>query len=454
MALNGDTVVIGAYSDDIVDDENGNESGSAYMFSKPGGGWVTSTETAKFILPHPPGEEGNDYFGDSVAVDSESIMVGVPGGDAEGLEVDDDSGFIYELLIPQWEDISPSDDTTASHTVTGLTSGVEYTFQVRAVDNLGMGPGSDSVRATPDSVRPTPGRTRSSDDDPNRPPSFEGVSSLAFTIDENTPSGTLVGSPVTATDADGDVLTYSLLGTDASSFAIDSSTGQLFLKDPLDYETKSIYEVTVRVSDASNASIDVDLTIVVNNVDEAAVVAVSSEQPQVGSAVEVSLIDPDGLISNISWQWARSSDGSNWIDVSGADSNVYTPGTDDAGSYLRATVSYVDRFGSGKSAHVVSRLPTTQRGPSFEGDVTLTVDENTPPGSLVGDAITATDPEGDTLTYSLWGTDAAFFVIDGSSGQITVGSGTTLDYDPALEGTRSSFSSTTAATPTAMPTPL
>ena len=237
-----------------------------------------------------------------------------------------------------------------------------------------------------------------------------------------------MGSAVTATDADGDVLTYSLSGTDASSFGIDSSTGQLFLKDPLDYEAKSVYEVTVRVSDDNNASVDVDVTIVVNNVDEAGMVAVSSEQPQVGTAVAVSLFDPDGSVFNISWQWARSY-GSNWIDISGADSNVYTPVTDDAGSYLRATASYVDRFGSGKSAHVVSRLPTVQRGPSFEGDVTLTVDENTPPGSLVGDAITATDPEGDILTYSLWGTDASFVVRDGSTGQITVGSGTMLDYE-------------------------
>ena len=423
VALNGDTVVIGAYNDKIdEDDDESNKSGSAYMFAKPEDGWVNSIETAKLILPAGVGPEESDNFGNSVAVDGESTMVGAP--------ADDNFGSIYELGIPQWEDISPSDDTTASHTVTGLTGGVEYTFQVRAVDKVGMGPGSDSARATPGSVRPTPGPTRSSgDDDSNRPPSFRGVSSLAFTVDENTPPGTLVGSAVTATDADGDVLTYSLSGTDASSFGINSSTGQLFLKDPLDYETKSIYEVTVRVSDDNNASIDVDLTIVVNNVDEAGMVAVSSEQPQAGTAVEVSLIDPDGLISNISWQWARSSDGSNWIDVSGAVSNVYTPGTDDVGSYLRATASYTDGHGSGKSTHAVSGRPTAQRTPSFQGDVTLTVDENTLPGAPVGSGLIATDPDDDTLTYSLSGTDASSFVINGSTGQIIVGSGTMLDYE-------------------------
>ena len=308
-----------------------------------------------------------------------------------------------------------------------MTNGVEYTFQVRAVDDFGMGPGSDSVRAQPWSSG-SGGRR-----DPNRPPSFKGVSSFAFTVDENTPPGTLVGSAVTATDADGDVLTYSLSGTDASSFGIDSSTGQLFLKAPLDYETKSVYEVTIRVSDDNNASVDVDVTIAISDVDEAGTVSLFLEQPEVGTTVVVSLSDPDGPVSDISWQWARSSDGSDWTDISGADSSVYTPVAGDAGSYFRATAFYVDKFGSGKSAHVVTRLPTAQRGPSFEGDVTLlTVDENTPPSSLVGDAVTASDPDGDILTYSLLGTGAAFFVIDGSTGQITVGSETLLDYESGL----------------------
>ena len=39
------------------------------------------------------------------------------------------------------------------------------------------------------------------------------------------------------------------------------------------------------------------------------------------------------------------------------------------------------------------------------------------------------DPEGDTLTYSLTGTDASKFDIGSSTAQITVASGTTLDYE-------------------------
>ena len=86
-------------------------------------------------------------------------------------------------------------------------------------------------------------------------------------IAENTPAGVNIGSPVTATDADGDTLTYSLEGTDAATFSIVSSTGQLKTLEVLDFETKGSYTVTVTVSDGRfTASIIVTITII--DVDE------------------------------------------------------------------------------------------------------------------------------------------------------------------------------------------
>ncbi len=321
--------------------------------------------------------------------------------------------------------IHGSSATTTSHTVRDLINHLTYRFQIRAVNVFGAGDWSPSLNTTPraPSLNAT---TRAA----NRTPYFIGGYSVTFTFDENTSPGTPVGSALTATDPNGDRLSYSLSGIDASSFGIDRSTGQLIVKHPLDFETQSVYEVTVRASNYRNASDDVDVTITITNVDEAGTVSVSLEQPEVGTALTVSLSDPDGSVSDISWQWAASSDGSNWSDISGANSDSYTPVADDAGIYLQATASYTDGHGPGKSAHAVMERQTAQRDPSFDGDVALlTVDENTPPGTLVGDAITATDPDGDVLTYSLSGTDASSFVLDGSTGQITVGSGTMLDYE-------------------------
>ena len=58
------------------------------------------------------------------------------------------------------------------------------------------------------------------------------------------------------------------------------------------------------------------------------------------------------------------------------------------------------------------------------------VAENTAAGMPVGDPVTATDADaGDTLTYALSGADMASFAIDSATGQITVGTGTTLDFE-------------------------
>ena len=60
------------------------------------------------------------------------------------------------------------------------------------------------------------------------------------------------------------------------------------------------------------------------------------------------------------------------------------------------------------------------RAPTFDDiqSPTFYVDENTAAGQDVGSPVSATDPESDTLTYSLQGQDAASFDIDSSSGLI------------------------------------
>ena len=78
-----------------------------------------------------------------------------------------------------------------------------------------------------------------------------------------------IGAPVAATDANiGDTLTYTLGGTDAASFGINASTGQLSTSAALDYETKSTYSVEVTATDPDGLSDTIDVTINVTDVDE------------------------------------------------------------------------------------------------------------------------------------------------------------------------------------------
>ena len=79
--------------------------------------------------------------------------------------------------------------------------------------------------------------------------------------------GVNIGTATTATDADNDTLTYTLGGTDAAAFNIVPTTGQLKIKNTLDYETKRTYTVKITVSDGSLTDL-ITVTINVTNINE------------------------------------------------------------------------------------------------------------------------------------------------------------------------------------------
>ena len=203
----------------------------------------------------------------------------------------------------------------------------------------------------------------------NEPPVFDMGETDQRTTRENSGShpyqtGLPIGGPVAATDPNGsDTLTYSLSGPEATAFDIVASTGQLLTNAILDYEVKASYTIIVSVHDGKDAegnlsrAIDdvITVTILLNNEEDPGTVTFSSAQPRVGVALAAILTDPDGSISNISWQWARSPNGSsNWTDINGAASATHTPVDSDVGNYLRATASYTDGHGPGKSARATS----------------------------------------------------------------------------------------------------
>ena len=98
----------------------------------------------------------------------------------------------------------------------------------------------------------------------NEPPQFPNTQA-ARSVADDTGAGENVGVPVEATDPEGDTLSYSLSGTDASSFDIATSTGQLLTKAALD---SSSYSVTVSVTDGKNADGNAD-TATDDNIDVA-----------------------------------------------------------------------------------------------------------------------------------------------------------------------------------------
>ncbi|HVQ00042.1 MAG TPA: FG-GAP repeat protein, partial [Candidatus Thermoplasmatota archaeon] len=74
VSLAGDTALIGVYRDD----DNGNFSGSAYVFTSNGTTW---TQQAKLLASD---GETMDYFGYSVSVDGNTALIGAYNDNSKG----------------------------------------------------------------------------------------------------------------------------------------------------------------------------------------------------------------------------------------------------------------------------------------------------------------------------------------------------------------------------------
>ncbi|MCY4403447.1 MAG: leucine-rich repeat domain-containing protein [Candidatus Poribacteria bacterium] len=71
-------------------------------------------------------------------------------------------------------------------------------------------------------------------------------------INETTEAGVNVGNPITAMDMDaGETLEYSIVDSCGDMFEIDSRTGQLKTKMPIDYSTKPVHILEILVSDGN-----------------------------------------------------------------------------------------------------------------------------------------------------------------------------------------------------------
>jgi hypothetical protein len=105
VSISGDTVVVGAPDDD----DEGDHSGSAYLYEMPVGGWADMTETAKFTASD--GAE-MDCFGYSVSIDGDTVLVGAYGDDAGGL--DSGSAYLFEKPVSGWTSMTETAKLTAS----------------------------------------------------------------------------------------------------------------------------------------------------------------------------------------------------------------------------------------------------------------------------------------------------------------------------------------------------
>ena len=277
----------------------------------------------------------------------------------------------------------------------------------------------------------------------NNPPVFVEGNATERSIAENTPAGRDIGEPVSATDEDEDVLTYSLSGVDALSFGIVSTDGQLRTRAPLDYEQKNVYSVAVLVSDGKGGTDTIGVTINVTDVNETP----TAHAPEFveGSATERSIPENTPAGRNIGNPVSATDKDEGDVltyTLSGADAASFGIVSTDGQLKTRAPLDYEQKNVYSVAVIVSDGTLTDTIGvtinvtdvaennpPVFaEDNTTRSIPENTPAGVHIGEAVSAKDADsGDTLAYTLSGTDASAFAIDQTTGQLKTKA--PLDYE-------------------------
>ena len=159
----------------------------------------------------------------------------------------------------------------------------------------------------------------------------------------------------TAAGPESAMANWTLGGDDAGDFSISHGGVLTFspspnYEDPTDADTDNVYMVTVEADDGTYMDTH-EVTVMVTNVEEDGTVTLSRADPTVDAVLTADLDDPDGGVTSTTWQWARyDAMNGTYADIDGATSGSYTPVAEDVDMYLRATASYTDGEGSGKSA--------------------------------------------------------------------------------------------------------
>ena len=216
---------------------------------------IGATAVTNAITPEPPGRPAAPSVS-SVANSTTSLSVTWTAPANTGPAID-----TYDLQYRQGTSgnftAGPQDQTGTSATITGLTANTLYQVQVRATNTDGDGPWSP----------PGSGQTNTAG---NSAPTFANPTETR-SVAENSPANTDVGAAVTATDGDNDPLAYSLDGSDATSFTIVATSGQIRTRSGVtyDYEAQPSYTVIVKADDNNGGTDTVTVTIdLTDDVDE------------------------------------------------------------------------------------------------------------------------------------------------------------------------------------------
>ncbi|MBF0185858.1 MAG: putative Ig domain-containing protein, partial [Magnetococcales bacterium] len=251
------------------------------------------------------------------------------------------------------------------------------------------------------------------------------TSGVTGSVTENAALATVVYT-VRATDPDlGDAVFFSLSGTDASHFSINSTTGSVTLKSQADFESKASYSITVVATDSSLATSSQAVTINVINANDAPVITSGSN----GTVVE------NGSPATIVYTAAATDqdNGDNRIyTLTGPDAALFSINSVTGAVTLNSPADYESRVnyhigvvatdGGGLAATqpVTISVGNVNEVPVIVSGTNGTIAENAPLATPVYTIVASDVDAGESRNYSLSGSDAGLFTVNAVTGVVTL----------------------------------
>ena len=271
-------------------------------------------------------------------------------------------------------------------------------------------------------------------------------------VDEDAAANTVVGVRVQAADADAtdNQITYTLDDDAGGRFKINAASGVVRVDGPLDFETATTHDIVVRATSDDDSFRTETFTIIVDDVNESAVSAVTDDDTDANAVAENAAGATVGITAS-----ATDPDGTDVVTYSLVD-DAGGRFTIDTGSGVVTTAVALDRESAASHTITVRASSTdgTTRDETFtvavvdvdEFDVTPIVDDNAAGdavnenafvGTSVGVTASAADADATTngITYTLLNDAGGRFAIDAVSGVVTVADGSLLDHETAVSHT-------------------
>lgn len=240
------------------------------------------------------------------------------------------------------------------------------------------------------------------------------------------------GFTATATDADGNAVTFSISGgADAALFAIDATTGALSFivapdfDQPGDVGADNVYDVDVEASDGV-ATDTASVAITVTNLNDEIPVFTSGGTASVDENLTVTgysgaATDGDGDTLSFSISGGVDSALFTIDSATGALSFIAAPdfenpGDTGADNTYDVDVTVSDGVNTATQSVTISVTDVVAEAPIFSSGATGSISENSTATAYTALAV---DPNGNPVTYSIsGGADAAQFTINASTGDV------------------------------------